>query len=156
MKWTACHCILINCKKLITTNDQHTINQFPGETKHLIIERWKCHMKLTGHQSYTAIFSLSQRWHLNAGLTIDSMPRRKLQTVPGVCFAGSLPLKNWIRCLKSNRSWNRPTFLNNIPICNAWNWVEKYLGRLAVELDPFLFFQYEHGTSGWMSRGKIM
>jgi hypothetical protein len=62
-------------------------------------------MKLTGHQSCTAIFSLSQRWPLNAGLTIDSMPRRKLQTVPGVCFAGSLPLKNWIHCLKSNRSW---------------------------------------------------
>jgi hypothetical protein len=60
---------------------------------------------LTGRQSYTVIFSLSQRWHLNAGLIIDSMPRRKLQTVPGVCFAGSLPLKNWIRCLKSNRSW---------------------------------------------------
>jgi hypothetical protein len=25
------------------------------------------------------------------------------------------------------------TFLNNIPICNAWNWVEKYLDRLTVE-----------------------
>ena len=48
------------------------------------------------------------------------------------------------------------TFLNNISICNAWNWVEKYLGSLAVQLDPFLFFQYEHGTLRMNVRGKIM